>query len=93
MDPRRGFLLAFSSLALGAGIANPATALTEEEVACMLALKANTIPALEDFLRRFPPGPDEGSSCVALALAALLQFRPVDDETLDPRVEPTPSPY
>jgi hypothetical protein len=68
-------------------------ALTEEEVACILALKSNTIPALEDFLRRFPPDrPDEVSSCVALALAALLQFRPVDDESLDPLERPATSP-
>jgi hypothetical protein len=105
MDPRRRFLLAVSALAIGAGVpaaANAQTldpeqcfpgsaaALTDEECACMLALEEGTIRALEDFLRRFPPDPNgEVSACAALALEALRQFTPVDDETFE---RPTPQP-
>jgi len=46
---------------------------SEEECACAAALKANTIPALEAFLRKYPLG--EGpSACGALALNALSNF-------------------
>jgi hypothetical protein len=108
MDPRRRFLLAVSALAIGTGVPaaasaqtldpeqcfpGSAAALTDEECACMLALEAGTIPALEDFLRRFPPDPSgEVSACVALALEELRRFTPIDDETFE-RPQPPPGPY
>jgi hypothetical protein len=53
---------------------------TEEECACEAALNRNTIEALEEFLRRYPPRPGgETTACTALALAALDQFRPDND--------------
>ena|SRR5687768_4910928 len=109
MDPRRRFLLAVSALAIGAGgVSTAASAqtldagqcfpgstagLSDEECACMLALEANTIQALEDFLRQYPPGSSgEVSACTALALEALNRFRPEDDETFEPP-PPGPLPY
>ena len=46
---------------------------SEEECACAAALKANTIPALEAFLRKYPLGHNP-SVCGALALNALSSF-------------------
>jgi hypothetical protein len=46
---------------------------TEEECACAAALKANSIPALEAFLRKYPLGHGP-SACGALALNALSNF-------------------
>jgi hypothetical protein len=46
---------------------------SEEECACAAALKANTIPALEAFLKNYPLG-DKPSACGALALNALSSF-------------------
>ena len=46
---------------------------SEEECACAAALKANTIPALEAFLRKYPLGRNP-SVCGALALNALSSF-------------------
>lgn len=43
-------------------------AFTEEELACKRALMANTVEALEDFLRKYRRG---NSTCHALALNAL----------------------
>ena len=48
-----------------------------EEECCQLALEKNTVEALEEFLRLFPPG--RGSSaCSALAINALLPDEPRD---------------
>ena len=41
-----------------------------EEECCQLALEKNTIEALEEFLRMFPPGRSD-SACSALATTAL----------------------
>lgn len=49
---------------------------TEEECACMLALEANTVSALEAFLAKYPPRRGEANACTALALQALGQFVP-----------------
>lgn len=46
---------------------------TEEQCACEEALKKNTIHAIEEFLRKYPPGRSP-SACSALALNALTQF-------------------
>ena len=107
MDPRRRFLLAVSALAIGAGVPaasaqtldpeqcfpGSAAALTDEECACMLALEEGSIRALEDFLRRFPPGSDgEVSACAVLALEALRRFTPLDDDTIEFE-PPPPGPY
>lgn len=46
---------------------------SEEECACAAALRANTIPALEAFLRKYPLGKGP-SACSALALNALSNF-------------------
>jgi hypothetical protein len=46
--------------------------LTEEQQ-CEIALRKNTIEALEEFLRKFP---DSRSACRALALNALENFAP-----------------
>ena len=46
---------------------------SEEECACAAALKANSIPALEAFLRKYPLGKNP-SACSALALNALSSF-------------------
>jgi hypothetical protein len=45
----------------------------DEQCACEAALKENTIQALEEFLRKFPPG-RKPSACGALALNALSEF-------------------
>ena len=45
----------------------------DEQCACEAALKENTIQALEEFLRKYPPGP-KPSACGALALNALSNF-------------------
>ena len=45
----------------------------DEQCACEAALKENTIQALEEFLRKYPPG-KKPSACGALALNALSQF-------------------
>ena len=44
-----------------------------EQCACDAALKENTIQALEEFLRKYPPG-RKASACGALALNALSKF-------------------
>ncbi len=46
--------------------------LTEEEC-CKVALEKNTIEALQEFLRLYPPGRSD-SACSALALTALSEF-------------------
>ena len=68
----------------------PQTGKTEEECACGLALRENTIEALEEFLRRYPPDSSNPNSC--LALAALQQFTIAEDEQ-DDRPPPGPLPY
>jgi hypothetical protein len=45
----------------------------DEQCACEAALEENTIQALEEFLRKYPPGP-KPSACGALALNALSTF-------------------
>lgn len=45
----------------------------DEQSACEAALKKNTIQALEEFLRKYPPG-RKPSACGALALNALSKF-------------------
>jgi len=62
-----------SAWAANIGHASGNGAQSEEERACALALKANTIPALEAFLKKYPltNGP---SVCGALALNALSNF-------------------
>ena len=45
----------------------------DEQCACEAALKENTIQALEEFLRKYPPG-QKPSACGALALNALSNF-------------------
>lgn len=45
----------------------------DEQCACEAALKENTIQALEEFLRKFPPG-KKPSACGALALDAIKRF-------------------
>lgn len=47
---------------------------SEEECACEAALKENSIDALEEFLRRYPPNNSEPSACSALAMTALEGF-------------------
>jgi hypothetical protein len=47
--------------------------LADEQCACEAALKENTIQALEEFLRKYPPG-RKPSACGALALDALSKF-------------------
>jgi len=50
--------------------------LTEEEC-CEMALRKNTIEALEEFLRLFPPGRSKGNTaCSALAMDALAEHEP-----------------
>ena len=55
--------------------------LTEEEC-CQLALEKNTIEALEEFLRLFPPGRSD-NACTALATTALEGFTPRGNEHTD----------
>lgn len=84
MDPRKQLLTTLSAVALGVGsfalsaqaaVQGPQCTTSAEECACEDALKANTIEALEEFLRKYPPGMNgEGSACTALALAALNDF-------------------
>lgn len=57
--------------------------ITEEECACMLALEANTVSALEAFLAKYPPRGGESNACTALALQALAQFAPNRDRSDD----------
>ncbi len=45
----------------------------DEQCACEAALRENTIQALEEFLRKYPPG-KKPSACGALALNALSRF-------------------
>ena len=45
----------------------------DEQCACEEALKENTIQALEEFLRKYPPG-RKPSACGALALSALSKY-------------------
>lgn len=45
----------------------------DEQCACEAALKENTIQALEEFLRKYPPG-KKPSACGALALNELKKF-------------------
>jgi hypothetical protein len=46
-----------------------------EEECCQLALERNSIEALEEFLRIFPPGRSKGNTaCSALAMSALSKF-------------------
>jgi len=52
---------------------SPQDVMSDEQCACDAALKENTIPALEEFLRKYPAG-RRGSACSALALQALSQF-------------------
>ena len=49
---------------------------TAMECACESALEANTLEALEDFLRRYPGDEAKGSACFAQALA---QWQTVDN--------------
>ena len=69
------------SLAGGVTASYPAQAAVQqcnglsEEECCQLALEKNTIEALEEFLRLFPPGRSKGdNACSALAMSALSQF-------------------
>lgn len=88
MDTRKHLLATLSALALGAAVpaaysATPpssasvefcAPGQSEEECACDSALKANTIEALEEFIRRYPPGRAGATACTAVALEALAKF-------------------
>lgn len=84
MDPRKQLLTTLSAVALGIGgfalsaqatVQGPQCTTSAEQCACEDALKANTIEALEEFLRKYPPGVNgQGSACTALALAALNEF-------------------
>lgn len=59
-----------------------------EEECCQLALEKNTIEALEEFLRLYPPG-RSNSACSALAATALLTFGPDEPGTTnDPPNDP-----
>lgn len=51
---------------------------TVEECACEAALKINTIDALEEFLRRYPPNKHAPNACSALATTALNGFAPTE---------------
>ena len=62
---------------------------TEEDCACEAALRENTIEALEEFLRRYPPNGREPNAC--LALAALQNFTITNNDRDPP--PPGPSPY
>ena len=61
-----------------------------EEECCQLALEKNTIEALEEFLRMFPPGRGK-SACSALALTALSNFE--DHDSHDPQEGPPDGDY
>ena len=54
-----------------------------EEECCQLALEKNTIEALEEFLRMYPPGRGN-SACSALALTALSSFGEHDSHDTPP---------
>jgi hypothetical protein len=69
-------VLGFGFCAAMTGAANAAVAAktckpdqTAMECACESALEANTLEALEDFLRRYPGDESKGSACFAQALA------------------------
>jgi hypothetical protein len=80
------------SLAGGVTASYPAQAAVQqcnglsEEECCQLALEKNTIEALEEFLRLYPPGRSD-SACAALAMTALSGFgpEPPDHEGEKPR--------
>ena len=83
MKARKLFLALFGVLGLGGGLvaSNSAQAAVtnqcspkDEVCACEAALKENTIAALEEFLRKYPPS--RKSACSALALNALSGFGP-----------------
>ena len=48
-----------------------ATCSTEEECACLEALNANTVGALETYLQQYPLGSGEDSACATLAFEAV----------------------
>jgi hypothetical protein len=80
MKLRNLILTLFGVLGLGGGlsgsyVAEAATTSSSqsEALACQAALKANTIVALEDFLRKYPLGV-RPSACGALAFNALSNF-------------------
>ena len=84
MKARKLFLALFGVLGLGGGlvVSNSAQATVAEQCnprdevcACKAALKENTIAALEEFLRKYPPG-RKATACSALALNALNGFGP-----------------
>ena len=54
-----------------------------EEECCQLALEKNTIEALEEFLRMYPPGRGN-SACSALALTALSEFGEHESHDITP---------
>ena len=68
----------------------PTPGKTEEDCACEIALRENTIEALEEFLRRYPPNGREPNAC--LALAALQNFT-ITNNDRDPPGPPPPGPY
>ena len=61
-----------ASYPVQAAAAQQCNGLSEEEC-CQLALKKNTIEALEEFLRKYPLG-RSNSACSALATTALTAF-------------------
>jgi len=63
----------------------------EEECACEAALNENTIDALEEFLRRYPPENSGPTACSALATTALLKF--TEGSRGDPPEPPGGGPY
>lgn len=59
--------------------------LAEVERACERALRANTIEALEEFLRKYPPRKYRNEvACYALALGALNEFDQRNNNDKDP---------
>ena len=104
MNTRIHLLATLSALALGAGVPSAFSATppssasvafctpgqSEEECACEAALKANTIEALEEFIRRYPPGRSDATACTALAMTALVQFSSPNDR--DTHTRPVPGP-
>jgi hypothetical protein len=81
MNVRKLFLVLASVIGVGGGfgVSQSQAQITgqgtsrDEERACELALKKNTIVAIEEFLRRYPLG-DRPSACGALAFNALQDF-------------------
>ena len=80
MNIRKSFLVVLGVLGLGGGLgvsqseaaANGQNQAQNEVIDCKIALKKNTIVALEEFLRKYPLS--NSSACGALAFNALQTF-------------------